>query len=112
MLDTLMQSSPSPASWRYDPMTTSEIDAHPDADRIWATVAAIQGEAQAAREEGYEEGAGDIEKAEEIAAKEEFDRCESELDRWTDKFLEAAEDMTAQEIRDALIATDWREVLE
>ncbi|WP_422073940.1 hypothetical protein [Tranquillimonas rosea] len=106
MLDVL-SASPSVGSHRCDPMTTSEIDAHPDRDRIWSTVKAMGGEIDEARQQGYEEGAGDVD----AAISEECSRCEEELDKWTDGFIENAEDMTAQEIRDALIATDWSEVL-
>jgi len=38
----LLTASPSVGSWRHSPMTIAEIDAHPDADRIWATIAALQ----------------------------------------------------------------------
>lgn len=30
--------TPTPGAWRACPMTAVEIDAHPDADRIWATI--------------------------------------------------------------------------
>ena len=37
----ILTAIPSVGSYRYEPMTAAEIDAHPDCDRIWATVAAL-----------------------------------------------------------------------
>ena len=43
MLDCLT-ASPCVEAYRAEPMTTSEIDAHPDRARIWATIHAVRGE--------------------------------------------------------------------
>ena len=71
MLDTAT-ASPCVESYRCDPMTTAEIDAHPDRARIWATVAALRTELEGdavqdadeirteAFEEGKDEVAGDV----------------------------------------------------
>ena len=67
MLD-LFSASPSVGSWRCDPMTIAEIDAHPDADRIWATIRAMIDatdakidEAVAEETAGYEDAFEDAE---------------------------------------------------
>lgn len=39
----MMQASRSVGSWRAKPMSCAEIDAHPDCDRIWATLAVFAG---------------------------------------------------------------------
>lgn len=43
----LMAASPTPSAWVAQPMTACEIDAHPDAARIWATVMALRSEVAA-----------------------------------------------------------------
>lgn len=42
---------------RAEPMSTAEIDAHPDAARIWATIRCLRD----LRQEGYDEGYADAE---------------------------------------------------
>jgi hypothetical protein len=37
-------------------MTASEIDAHPDADRIWATLMAVRAACEDSYAEGYADG--------------------------------------------------------
>jgi len=60
MTHDLMTASPSVAAWRCDPMTVSEIDAHPDAGRIWATIVAMrdacQEEIEAEAENHHDDG--------------------------------------------------------
>lgn len=41
MLDTTTASPPT-TSIHAEPLTASEIDAHPDRDRIWATIEAVK----------------------------------------------------------------------
>jgi hypothetical protein len=48
----ILDASPSPGAWRHSPMTVAEIDAHPDRDRIWATVNAIRDKIGAIVDEG------------------------------------------------------------
>ena len=38
----IIDASPSVGAYRCEPMTAAEIDAHPDRDRIWATIAALR----------------------------------------------------------------------
>lgn len=40
----LAEAAPTVGSWKQEPMTPDEIDAHPDADRIWATVMMLRGD--------------------------------------------------------------------
>jgi len=65
-------------------MTTADIDAHPDADRIWATIAAIQGAVDTARDEGEEAAsdayAGKVDQAEEEAWEECRNRIDGDVD--------------------------------
>ena len=71
-------------AFKCEPMTVNEIDAHPDADRIWATVAALRSCVDAAEDEMRERA----EEAEEQAkwceagrdkAMEEIERLEGEV---------------------------------
>ena len=58
------------AAMRAEPMTTAEIDAHPDAARIWAAVQCLREAAEGdsnegrdcddAEDEGYSDAIGDI----------------------------------------------------
>ncbi len=47
----LLDARPPVAALRARPMSVAEIDAHPDAARIWATIAALRQERHAAVEE-------------------------------------------------------------
>ncbi|KRS17514.1 hypothetical protein [Roseovarius indicus] len=106
MLD-IIERSPSVGSLRCDPMTTDEIDAHPDRDRIWATISAMSGHIESERHEGYEEGAAEVKDA----VEEETDRCEEELDRWIEKLADDAEGMTKEWLVDQLITASAKEIL-
>ena len=44
--EELMTASPSVGAIKALPMEIAEIDAHPDRDRIWATIAAVRKEAE------------------------------------------------------------------
>ena len=56
MLDpAILTSSPTPGAWRAQPMSVSEIDAHPDADRIWATIKALREVNEEAADQEYGE---------------------------------------------------------
>jgi hypothetical protein len=39
-----LTASPTPGAYSADPYTAADIDAHPDADRIWATVITAMGD--------------------------------------------------------------------
>jgi len=52
----ILTASPPVSAWRHHPMTIADLDAHPDAGRIWATIKAMQDYANAAHEEGYSMG--------------------------------------------------------
>lgn len=41
-MSDLLTASRSVGSWKCEPMTVDQIDAHSDRDRIWATIATIQ----------------------------------------------------------------------
>lgn len=75
MLDTL-HASPSAGSYCQEPMSASEIDAHADCDRIWATIAAMREEAEKDLEEerersnAKEKAARSEQRQEDIAAME------------------------------------------
>lgn len=49
MLDTTA-ASVSVGAYRAQPMTTDQIDAHPDKDRIWATIAQVRDDLSEAAE--------------------------------------------------------------
>lgn len=99
--------SPSVGSYRHDPMTADEIDAHPDCDRIWATISAMQDGAEAARQDGYEEAEGDIR----AAVEEAISNCEFQFEEWLEDILEKAEEWSRSQIIDVLTETDARSVL-
>jgi hypothetical protein len=54
MLD-ILTASPSVGAWKHQPMTVAEVDAHPDADRIWATIKAMQDGVKSLVEEGVDD---------------------------------------------------------
>ena len=83
MIDDILTASPPPEAYRAQPMTVAELDAHPDAARLWATIKAITDWAEGEREAGYEKGAEDTE-AENEAAKDDaradaIEECENVL---------------------------------
>ena len=107
----ILDRSPSAGSYRCEAMTATEIDAHPDADRIWATIHPMQDAVLESYEDGYAAGSAEMVEAVEEATKEESERCEDAMELWSGVFLDTAKTMSASEIYDALIATDWAEVL-
>lgn len=48
--------SPPAAAYGAEPFTVAELDAHPDRDRIWATLRALRAEHEAAVEQAGEDG--------------------------------------------------------
>ena len=52
----IMTASPPVAALRAEPFTLSEMDTHPDAARIWATMEAVKAKLWEAYENGYELG--------------------------------------------------------
>ena len=49
--------SPPASAYGAEPLAVAEIDAHPDRDRIWATVMAMRGDADRIYSEGFDDGA-------------------------------------------------------
>lgn len=106
MLDAaLFDATPSPGSWKYEPMTVAEIDAHPDADRIWATIKEIRGLAEA-RADAAIEAAEDDARDEGIAEGESNERefCREKLNEAIDDALENPGPLAAvlEKMRDLL----------
>ena len=65
-MSDLLEASPPTTAFRCLPMTSDEIDRHPDADRIWATICNLRSGLEGSVEEAenfaasqYEEGYGD-----------------------------------------------------
>lgn len=79
MLD-ILTARPSPGSYRHRPMTTLEVDAHPDCDRLWATIAAIQGHGDQREDEGRESAESDAETATEETWREASGKLDDEID--------------------------------
>ena len=48
--------SPPASAYKAEPFTVAELDAHPDRDRIWATLRALRAEHEAAVEGAYDTG--------------------------------------------------------
>lgn len=48
--------SPPASAYGAEPFTVAELDAHPDRDRIWATLRALRAEHEAAVEDVYDAG--------------------------------------------------------
>ena len=80
--------SPSVGSYSVEPLSVSEIDAHPDCDRIWATLAQAQGIMDRDIQVHEEESASACNDAEEDAADEQRDTDIDEIKRWA-KTVEA-----------------------
>ena len=49
--------SPPASAYGAEPLAVAEIDAHPDRDRIWATVMAMRGDADRIYSKGFDDGA-------------------------------------------------------
>jgi hypothetical protein len=84
-------------------MTIAEIDAHPDADRIWATIAAMQkhvGDEIERREEEIREDSREFGRAE--AAND----CEYELRKGVDALLKDYADKISPELKTAIEELD------
>lgn len=60
----LLNLNPTPGALTAEPFTAVEIDAHPDADRIWATILAMRlhldEELGDAYDAGYSEGKSEV----------------------------------------------------
>jgi hypothetical protein len=56
----LLDMNPTPGAYAAEPLSASEIDAHPDADRIWATLMAVREVCEQSYDEGYDDGAHDF----------------------------------------------------
>jgi hypothetical protein len=97
MLDAL-RASPSVGSYSAAPFEINEIDAHPDRDRIWATVAALAVSA----DEHIADAEIDIDKVEEDAADEQLLTDKSALNLWAKgiekRFLEQFPDQHNQAV--------------
>lgn len=48
--------SPPAVAYGAEPYSVAEIDAHPDAARIWATIRAVRAEAEELCDDAYNEG--------------------------------------------------------
>lgn len=48
--------SPPASAYGAEPFTVAELDAHPERDRIWATLRALRAEHEAAVEDVYDAG--------------------------------------------------------
>lgn len=97
MLEALRR-IPSVGSYTVEPLSVDEIDAHPDADRIWATITAAANGTKVAIAE-YEE---DTDKAVEDAVEDENERCEGLLLRWSEKILDEAAKMHGSKVSEFL----------
>ncbi len=58
-MSELLTASPSVGSYRCGPMSVAEIDGHPDADRIWATIVHLRKIADDAAEAAIAEADSD-----------------------------------------------------
>ena len=105
MLD-VMTLSPTVGSLRAAPLSVAEIDAHPDADRIWATISAMRAEFEGDKSESYDAGREDAKADEDGAFNEGRSRCADDLD---DCLRKRRDDIPA-DILTALdgLAEEWR----
>lgn len=104
MLDVIT-SSPTVGAYRCLPFSTGEIDAHPDADRIWATIVAIRARMDADADEAYENGAADAKASEDKAYDEGREQCAKDLRGALDNLAdESREDLEAALEQ---MADDW-----
>lgn len=73
-MTTLIDASPSAGSYRAIAFTTGDIDAHPDCDRIWATITSLLTASAAV-------SASSLASAIEDARDDERDECNDDLAR-------------------------------
>ena len=85
----IIDASPSVGAYRCDPMTAADIDAHPDRDRIWATIAALRAnvavDADKALDDAIEDGAEKARDAATEATQDTLDDCRARLKSALDK---------------------------
>lgn len=72
----LVDASPSVAAYGCEPLSTAEIDAHPDSGRIWATIVALRDEMAADAEDDQ---ARELSLAESCARDAAISDCASEI---------------------------------
>lgn len=87
MLDAL-HASPSVGAYRAEPYDTNEIDAHPDRDRIWATIMRAKISTDKEISEMEEDYAGELDEAADAATKDEAQRCFEAVECWADQVEE------------------------
>lgn len=80
--------SPSYGAYTADPMSISDIDAHPDRDIIWATISAMRSEAEAKISDHESVWSSELGEAEEDAAERERDDCLSDTRSWLKSVLD------------------------
>ncbi|MGL4811872.1 MAG: hypothetical protein ACRCXM_08850 [Beijerinckiaceae bacterium] len=66
----LLTARPSVGSYRAEPLSIADIDAHPECDRIWATISDIRDHSESEYQRGRDDGEEGYEAAIEEAAKE------------------------------------------
>lgn len=102
----LFGASITPGAYRVAPLSIGEIDAHPDADRIWATVAQIRADAEAEIErridDATEEHADELEDAETQAWQECRTECQDIVAAAIGNLLEAWGDDISEKLAAAI----------
>ncbi len=71
--EQLMTATPPVSAYRAKPFTIAEMDAHPDAGRIWATIEAMKGHVETAVDEEGREVDDEIYEAKEAGKDEGYE---------------------------------------
>ena len=83
----MLDASPSVGSSKFEPMTTAEVDAHPDADLIWATIVSLRDAARAKFDAESYDAYPDTDEIAEGAADEAKGDCRSNIKGWSDHII-------------------------
>lgn len=84
----MFDASPSFGAYAAEPLSISEIDTHPDCDRIWATIHAMRSEAKEEIQRNEDESACVLSDAKDDATKAERENCLDEIRRWSKNVLD------------------------
>lgn len=99
-MQELITASPSLGALRCQPMSIAEIDAHPDADRIWATIKSMRDITEGSIEEAFLDGQREADRDVDNATAEAREECADDLRDAIDALTDAdiTEIMAALEV--------------
>lgn len=103
----LMTATPPVSAYRAEPFTIAELDSHPDAGRIWATIQAMKDRVDVMAEETDREVDDEIDEAKEAGKDEGYEAALEDVDARIGSLLRKyGGDLSDKLERDILALTD------